>query len=233
MRLAGQIGRNDHDGALDSVQTDDFRDGMSRAYKSKDGYHVGQANGEKVMFVAGSRNQRDHINNLADLFLPQGWHTDANRKAKKWQKIANEQGVDVVAGHSRGAQIVSKMETRRAKKIGLDGAMVNAKDKTMMNLANKGGLGVDSLIDRGPRSSITTALMSPALGLLTMYGNSKRGRNTKSYAPKRGESVATSHHIYKRGRKPETPKRRQRRPANLLGAAARALRRNRDRRQKR
>lgn len=112
---------------------------MDRAYADKSGYSIGYVNGKKVMTVAGTRHHMDWAMNAFDSMTPKKWHVFSNRRAKHLSRIAKREGVDVVAGHSRGAMTVAKMNVPRYKKLGLDGAMIMApkNKRDMINIYQK------------------------------------------------------------------------------------------------
>lgn len=56
------------------------------------------------------------------------------RTQKRLAKIAKEQGVDTIYGHSRGGALVADMDVNDGvKKVGLDAAMLLASDRDMQN----------------------------------------------------------------------------------------------------
>jgi len=64
------------------------------------------------------------------------------KKTRYFERIAKQEGVDVIYGHSRGAAIVADMELpSNTTKVGLDGAMSIAADKDMLNLQEHGFTG--------------------------------------------------------------------------------------------
>lgn len=60
------------------------------------------------------------------------------QKTKILEKIARENHVDVIYGHSRGGALVADMKVPGAKKIGLDAAMILTNNKEMMNIEEGG-----------------------------------------------------------------------------------------------
>lgn len=61
------------------------------------------------------------------------------RQVKRFERIAHENGVEVVYGHSRGGALVSDMKGE-FDKVGLDSAMVIASDTDMINYHQHGTL---------------------------------------------------------------------------------------------
>jgi hypothetical protein len=66
---------------------------------------------------------------------PIGWLDPWRRRStKKFERIARDQGVDVIYGHSRGGAIVADMHVPKGtKKVGLDAAMLLAGNRAMLN----------------------------------------------------------------------------------------------------
>jgi hypothetical protein len=110
-----------------------------QAYKNPSGYaiRVNPANGKKEMFVAGTRNVFDWAANLAETKYG-GNMFYRKRAAEKYRKIAQANGVDVIYGHSRGGALIGDIVDTKARKVGLDAAMVISKDKNTTNYRNKG-----------------------------------------------------------------------------------------------
>ena len=148
--LAGAVRRGDFDLIRDRTRTQDFNDLADRAYNSREGYAIQNVDGQKVMYVSGSRNIYDWFFNVAGGVLPSKTHVFSNRTVSNLNKIARDQDVDVVVGHSRGAKLVSQMRGS-FQRFGLDGAMMLARDKDrdMINIAQKQPL--DMFIARGGR----------------------------------------------------------------------------------
>lgn len=151
----------------------DFDDFVAVAYEDPEGYsiRVNPVNGETEMMVAGTRNFRDWTSNVYDtwavnqdvfnksLLRKAGyskdhifkleqmnvWRTSAQRK---YERIAKENHVDVIYGHSRGGALVADMRIEGVEKVGLDAAMASARNKDMFNL-NEGGTdqGITGLFD--------------------------------------------------------------------------------------
>lgn len=75
------------------------------------------------------------------------WRT---RKTRYYEKIARANNVDVVYGHSRGGAIVADMNLPSGMtKLGLDAAMNEAGNKSMINLNEQGGNRLTSWFDEG------------------------------------------------------------------------------------
>lgn len=151
-----------------TISAKDFEDFAKQAYASKDGYaiRINPQTGQKEMFVAGTRHFSQWFLNVWDvpitliehpeeLLGPIGYPIDwlehlggydivgwldpwRKMKQKKLSKIAKEQGVDVLYGHSRGGAIVADMDVGPyTRKIGLDSAMVITKNKGLTNYREK------------------------------------------------------------------------------------------------
>lgn len=118
-----------------------------QAYDAERGYRIrtNPLTGEKEMFVAGTRNAKDWLANLTEGVwmntglrqIPIDPFRYRTRYSKELSDIAKEKGVTRVFGHSRGAALVNDMQGD-FEKVGLDGAMMLAKDKNMMNLTGAG-----------------------------------------------------------------------------------------------
>lgn len=136
--ISGLVQKDNVDGIIKKVRTQGFNDLADEAYNTKKGYEIGFVNGEKIMYVSGSRNIFDWTFNAIDGVLPHKAQVFSNRTAKNLDRIAKKEKVDLVVGHSRGAHLVSKMHGPY-EKLGLDGAMMLArkKDKNMMNISQK------------------------------------------------------------------------------------------------
>ena len=145
--LKNAITVDDTGSVLRFVRTKSYNDLQDRAYLNKRGYAIGTINGEKVMVVSGSRNVYDWVFNITDTVTPAKLQP-SRITSKRLSKIAKDNGVDVVVGHSRGAKLVSDMDGD-FKKLGLDGAMMLARRgrKDMMNVSQ--GQPFDRLIAAG------------------------------------------------------------------------------------
>jgi len=160
----------------ETIGREDFDDFKTSAYSSPDGYSIryNPISGEKEMFVAGSRNVGDWVGNTVDSVLynldlgmdrsddseeepnPLGtWlgsmayrlDVPRQRAERKYEEIAKREGVEVLYGHSRGGAIVADMNVPGVSKVGLDSAMLIAKNRDMLNLKEGGIRGTfDTLI---------------------------------------------------------------------------------------
>lgn len=120
------------------TRTKEFNVLQDIAYNSHAGYDIKMINGQKVMYVSGSRNKTDWALNVIDGFLPSKFHVLSKNTSKNLSEIAKKNNVDVVIGHSRGAKLVADMDKGPYQKMGLDGAMMLAtKDRDMINVAEK------------------------------------------------------------------------------------------------
>lgn len=124
--------------------------------------------GQKEMFVSGSEGWKDWTLNFFDSISYAGekfvgekidelweketespaiarpsltsWDFYRKNRTKQLSKIAKDEGVDVVYGHSRGGAIVADMDFS-GRKVGIDAAMLIAKNTEMENYQR------DSLVD--------------------------------------------------------------------------------------
>jgi hypothetical protein len=130
--LSKQIANNNGKAVAGLVQNSTFVDLQGDAYADPKGYSIKTIDGEKVMFVAGTRNLHDWADNFIDTFTPHHYRT--KKAVQRLNDVAKRNGVDVVVGHSRGAGLVGRMDGKY-KKLGLDGAMMINPDKNMMNVS--------------------------------------------------------------------------------------------------
>ncbi len=147
-----------HDLSFQEVTQSDpsFNDFAQEAYSSPRGYAIRRnpITGETEMFVAGTRSIGDHASNFIDganrlvedeaerLWKRTGlpgqlmphetlWRRNA---VKHYNKVATEQHVDVVYGHSRGGALVSDMTVGPdVAKVGLSAATIIARNKDIWN----------------------------------------------------------------------------------------------------
>lgn len=152
------------------------------AYKSEKGYaiRINPNTGEKEMFIAGTRhgsqwglNILDSITYGADKFINSIYNAEVapelglpeshmkmlgrldvwrEQKQRDFERIAYEQGVDVIYGHSRGGAMAAdlnmyKGKKIKAKRIGLDAAMLLANKTHTLNLNEGGGWNPLGLFD--------------------------------------------------------------------------------------
>jgi hypothetical protein len=167
-----------------AVQKKDFGQFADLAYKSKRGYHLrtNPITGESEMFVAGTRNARDWAANVTDTlkhntpFLKRLPPFQYRRKyTDMLSDVAKKNRVKRVYGHSRGAALVSDMKGPY-ERVGLDGAMLMATDRNMVNLTASGRFGsspataaFDGLIGLGGQQNIST----PAQSFHSVYNKRK------------------------------------------------------------
>ena len=141
------------------------------------------------MFIAGTRTRGQWALNLLDLvtheankhideiseateipfnMVPLGFRNlDPWRESKReyLERIAKENGVQVIYGHSRGGAILADMNTNPdVQKVGLDSAMIISENKDMLNLNEykRGSLNpydyFDGLIGFGGKKNVTVNL---------------------------------------------------------------------------
>lgn len=124
--LADAISENNFDEILRLVQTDKFNYMLTRSYldENKHGYYIGYIGTDLVMVISGTRSIVEWILNMTDQIYDETSTVAANKKAARLEKIAIKEGVDILVGHSRGAQTISKMNAYPdSKKLALNGAM--------------------------------------------------------------------------------------------------------------
>lgn len=152
---------------------------LTAAYENPNGYaiRVNPITGNKEMMIAGTRNRgdfsiRDWVQNVAegihhiplieDIVGEERWgavdalgtYSEARRDegSKRYEAIAEEEGVEVVYGHSRGAAVMSGMNGPW-ESVGLDGASYIGHHKSYTNIVQKGGL-FDRAIAIGHKGNI-------------------------------------------------------------------------------
>lgn len=154
-------GRRSRD--VKTFRSDYFKDLVNDAYNSRDGYSISKNpdTGELEMFIAGSRNEFDWKSNAYDYvaynserymspLLDEIWKKefeqpaelrpnltwfDVPRKYREWKlgRIARNNNIQVIYGHSRGGAILADMNAGEARKVGLDAAMSIADNLDMQN----------------------------------------------------------------------------------------------------
>lgn len=109
------------------------------AYTNPAGYAIrtNENTGKKEMFVAGSRGPQDWTQNFQEYL---GSYNDWRLNKQEFlAEVAQIQNVDVIYGHSRGGALVADMPVPLCiQKVGLDAAMVLARNKDMLNLTESG-----------------------------------------------------------------------------------------------
>ena len=133
---------------LHYLHTKDFNNFAEDAYDPSrtDGYaiRVNPRTGENEMFVRGTTFKRggiEWIQNAAETKPARYIAPNLRQKSLRWRRrhskklsrVARENNVEVIYGHSRGAAVVNDMDVPGATKVGLDGAMMLAHDKSMPN----------------------------------------------------------------------------------------------------
>nr|UOF78647.1 triacylglycerol lipase [Cressdnaviricota sp.] len=117
-----------------TIESDYFASSMDAAYKSANGAVVRRNpyTGKTDMFVAGTRNVRDWVANVADLAL-RGKSPWRKSSYNKYSALARKYGVSTTYGHSRGAALLPK----NTKRVGVDGAMILSDDPDFYNFKQK------------------------------------------------------------------------------------------------
>lgn len=119
------------------VQTKEFNRLQDRAYRNVCGVSFGVVEGQRVMFVCGSRNIIDWFFNFIDAYIIHDkLEVVSNYTAYKLTRQYRRDMPDIVVGHSRGAALVGKMDVPMHRKMGVDGAMIITPkhSKEMINL---------------------------------------------------------------------------------------------------
>lgn len=167
------------------VKEQSFSEAFDEAYNDHAQYnnrglgysiYVNQETGDKEMFVAGSQGWKDWVLNAIDGVLYQvdhATHTHVASKldfyrrerSKKLSKIAKDQHVDVVYGHSRGGAVVADMDFD-GRKVGIDAAMIIADNNDMTNY-NTGSM-FDSILGFGGNENVT---IDQGRGFHWVYGD--------------------------------------------------------------
>lgn len=152
-----------------SLNHPSFRDFARHAYSVESGYAIRRSpiTGKIEMFVAGTRSRGQWALNIFDAALynytdPVFHVLDPWRVAKQ-RELTNavlSYGVQVVYGHSRGGALVADLKLPDiVQKVGLDAAMVLAKNKSMLNLNEGGGFNpmgkFDEMIGRTGLKNVT------------------------------------------------------------------------------
>lgn len=191
-----------HEGFKKVMKTNQFDSGWNESYNSPYGYAINKIGKRKVMYVSGSRDARDWAGNLelpmdvlanfAPFLRPLAsggtWvnRVYAPRTIKRLDKIARDQKVDVVLGHSRHGGLVSRLPTRMRhyRTGGLDAAMVlnnpfNKYQNSMPNYHQSRGPGL---------KGFTGALLDPVLAI--------GGRNNQPI-PAKGYTWTLPHYTWR------------------------------------
>lgn len=134
-----------------------FKNFAKKAYDSKDGYSIrtNPHTNKTEMFVAGARDLSQWAMNLYDGVLHQSdlgeigvlnpWRLD---KQNHLGRIAQDNYIDVVYGHSRGGALAADMPLSECtQRVGLDAAMMIAANKDIVNLSEGGGVNPLGLFD--------------------------------------------------------------------------------------
>ncbi len=142
------------------------------AYHQKNGMaiRVNPMNGQKELFVAGTRDATDWMHNALNVPMANikfGSHNllwlDKRRekRIRQIERAIQKYDVDVVYGHSRGAALVADVKAEHVQKIGLDGAMLLAGNKKMLNIQDRSTIpsaSFDKLIGIGGKSNVGVRL---------------------------------------------------------------------------
>ena len=134
-----------------------FRHFAKAAYDAKDGYsiRVNPQTNKREMFIAGTRDLKQwvlnafdsllHVHGFGDIEILDPWRF---KKQNELGKIAVNNNVEVVYGHSRGGAIAADMPLSECtQRVGLDAAMIMANNKDMINLNEGGGINPMGLFD--------------------------------------------------------------------------------------
>lgn len=135
-----------------------FKNFANEAYASELGYSIrnNPVTGKREMFVAGTRDLQQWALNIYDGMLHH-YGFGSMQILDPWRyekqnilgKIARNERVDIVYGHSRGAALAADMPLGGCiQRIGVNGAMRLAANKKMVNLYEGGGLNPLGLFDQ-------------------------------------------------------------------------------------
>jgi hypothetical protein len=172
-----------------------FEHFAANAYSAKDGYAIRQnpMTGEKEMFVRGTtfknfgaewfQNLFEHPK-LKKLFLHKMSKGSRERHSKKLAKIARDQGVDIIYGHSRGGAVIDDMHVPGATKLGLDGAFLLKTDKNSTTLNYRQKQLFDKAIGGNHKNTVTTGRwynLATSKNYHSVYKKSPRKYKRKPY----------------------------------------------------
>ena len=113
------------------------------AYASRAGYSIrtNPWTGHKELFIAGTRTGTDWMQNFAEGSGIIGPNISAdisdsftNNYVEHLEQVINDNNIEVVYGHSRGASIMSKIKSPKITKVGLDGASVIGEKDDYLNI---------------------------------------------------------------------------------------------------
>jgi hypothetical protein len=154
--MKDSIKDKDTKGMDKTLRTQNFENFSHAAYHARRGYAIrtNPATGEREMFVRGTTLKHfglEHVQNFveAGFFKSEDEEEDARitvavaamtdfsfwtrrKYADYLSKIAIENNVTVIYGHSRGAAVVDDMKVPGASKLGLDGGMPITRGKSKM-----------------------------------------------------------------------------------------------------
>lgn len=140
-----------------SLEHPSFQLFVKTAYDHPEGWAVREnpVTNKREMMVAGTRSKEDWFLNVYDYYLIEKGDTSMQyldpwrtKKQQFYADTAANNGIHIVYGHSRGAALVADMPSPpHIQKVGLDGAMVLALNKQMLNI-HEGGWNPLSIFDR-------------------------------------------------------------------------------------
>jgi len=153
----------------------EIADGFEKAYKSKDGFYVQNSSDVgNTLYVRGTAKPTEWIQNILEgplvplttnPFLKVsrlGSLLARKNFANKLDKVANENNVQQVYGHSRGDAVLSDMNFK-GKKVGYDGATILRRPRTKYQNYRQNQW-FDKLISLGGRNNITIEQARPGIG---------------------------------------------------------------------
>lgn len=116
----------------------------NEAYERKEGYSVrtNPFTGNKELFIAGTRTGGEWLQNLiegvghAGVPSAAGFLSERSKRryADRLEEIIEREGVTVVYGHSRGAAIMSLIDSPGITKVGIDGASFIGHKESYLNI---------------------------------------------------------------------------------------------------
>lgn len=135
------------------------------AYKSPGGYSIrtNPWTGYKELFIAGTRGGKDWLQNVAEgsAIVVANVYSDVSDSftqiyVEQLEQVIKDNDIEVVYGHSRGAAIMSKLQSPNLIKVGLDAATIIGDSDDYLNISqtvSPSGL-FDNLIGMGHTNTI-------------------------------------------------------------------------------
>lgn len=157
LQWIGHCNHDDLSTLKKTIADPSFKKFANDAYAAKLGYsiRINPNTGKKEMFIAGTRDLEQwalniydgmlHMYGFGSIQILDPWRYE---KQNLLSKVAREQRVDVVYGHSRGGALAADMQLDTCgQRVGVDAAMMIANNKKMVNLNEGGGYNPLGLFD--------------------------------------------------------------------------------------